>query len=157
MQLATIGRMPMALVAILASAFLSSCSVLSDGYYRSYTASCGTASVAEVRDVLRRMASSISTTVASTAKTTEDRPDSFVVTIDLPLVSGAAPYRPESSGQIILSHSYYGGDNNIGVVVIGGWAKNSQQPLSMSKAVEAELRQLPCSGWKVDTTHSVLF
>jgi hypothetical protein len=69
------------------------------------------------------MASSISATVASTARTTVDQPDSLVITIDLPLAPGAAPYRSEASGQLVLSHTLYGGDNNIGIVVIGGWPK----------------------------------
>ena len=99
------------------AAFLIVSACYSSDYYVSYMTTCSIQSNSIPGDI-RHAAEDLSSEFNLPVKTTVDRPDMLVLVLDLPLLPNAPSYRPNSSGQIILSYNKDGKNSKFNVVIV---------------------------------------
>jgi hypothetical protein len=127
-----------------------------DSYYGAYTANCQFKS-GDARSNLLDIGQATAAKLELALKIDLDRPDATSAVIDLPFVSGASPYRENSSGQIVFLLTTLPSNSSFGVVVIGSLKKDTQLIAAARTAVEEELRRHGCASWTFDNTRTVYF
>jgi len=144
-------------VSFLATALLSGCQLLSNQYHDEYAATCSVTTTDAAKGELRKIAKHLSEQLGVSATLTSDRPDGAVLVMDLPLIADAPAYRPNSSGQIILSLTAYSDRRDLGVVITGSLNDAHDFTRSLRALIERELSHSACAHWSFEAGQTVLY